>query len=1421
MKPIKGLSMDTRPEDQPEGSYPFGKNGVQYDLKGGVVNEEGFKPLGKFIPAGYQINGILETDTERVIIFFTNNIESGVALHNFKVGINEYEFGDASLPYKLGFNIENYITGEVQRNHKGELICAFTDKVTFPKFINFNSPDTATLNSWKLFPEFQTPIISTVITAGGNTAVGSYYVSVRYIKSDGSVTSFSEVTSAIIVINDNEGDFADKSIQINLSNLDSAYKFIEVAVISKVKGVTSTVLLNKISVISNGVVTYSGDSTHTVITLEEVLTPNAHYDKIGTMAQLNDALYIGNLEKTPDIIDMQVYANLIQLQWKSELAVAIAPGSIATQNSSGKKKGFMHEEAYAFYIRYKLTNSSFTTAFHIPGVKPTASQLLTSTVGTVGGLNALKYEIEDCISIYSSTTLTGITGPYQNKTEVYPNTDEFNSIAQGGEDLRNTPVRHHKMPSLRWCKKYLYANDNSYGIGTLDQLGISALNVQIPPKYANLIVGYEILYAKRSTDNMTNYGTSQVLYGMKKSGDPVTVYTGGHNWNVNGYSLNKDHCRLHGFDLLLNRPGVFPAFLSHQYRMKVNIDTKYSRWSFPTGGAVTDSKGCSVFLADTNVAPNFYQVGTNYVNGLDNPKWVKNHTVLSEYQNSYMETVLAGKLLGPQQVSSSANAAPITGYGITSADVYIANIMDVKKDIYTSFYSQPLISAGDYKLLTDLTPFWHGDVFPANYTYHTYGIMDAQWDVPESLAGGLFAYPEARTRRIVNRFICEVIANHYARYEIPGNIYSKWYDHNLLNSYSSASGSPTSALIYPLDYNSTVDPNQFGYNRGSEGINDFRIADIFNPYKEYISKFPYRVHRGGKLSRQNTRSWRTFLALDYYEMQKNMGFLINLESMEDRLLIHHENALFVTQDKAKLESGLLAVTLGTGDIFQFEPQEVQNNSHGFAGTQHDLACVKTPIGYIFPDARHGELYIYGGKQVETLNQDLHRFIKEYLTISGKNCFNGNSITIGYDQKYRRFLVTVNNVRPKNVTEPYELSLELIKGLTITNDLEITSNGSTANTIIPIGSYVFMNGKFLEYMGLNVPGTTGGTCAPDILDCPAAYNIQHTTIGNLTTVTYDIGASQTSSFSVYEQTNTGWVLLLSGSNGSMGSGMFNFNTVGGVIYKVEVTAECSLEVVGVVTSYVFSDEVVIPPSPICESAGIVQQWINSPAALIPIPAPANTYQPTAFNMAWRIRVNNGTWSPENEMGAYQISAAGNIQSKLGSPLRNLDLLGYACCSIEVEFGNVGSGSWITPVTPTDPSFTGPVYWPGDPLHDMTGLFGIEGLATRAIDDSNVLNVAPGRIGMPLGLATSVLLHQFNITGMDPDVTTQYNGIDHFGNPGINGYSRWTMMNIGWHTGIGVIGGSGGSTATPTTIQDASSIGFNYTNNNELPLIIYKP
>lgn len=1102
MKTNKGLHLDGRPEDQPEGTYPYGKNGIQHDLIGAISNEPGFRKIvTESVPFGYQINGILETDSDLVIVFSTNNLYSCIRLVNLTTGFIVFTFNDQFKPYKLNFSVDRYITGQVQRNYLGELVCAFTDKTTFPKFINFDDPQVAQLKDWNLFPECDFPTVAKKTVSGGFIPVGAYFFAGRYYAKDGTRTSFSQVSSGIGVTSEASQDTADKSIQLTITDMDLSYQFYEIAVLSKRNGVTSAKLIRKVPVLpGTQTVVFTGNDFYEDIPLEEVLVSQVNYDIVGSMAQLNDALYLGKLQKNRLVVDMQKYASMVKLFWVSELIDLENPPQ---ELKEGRKKSLMHGETYAGYIRYKLSDGTFSPSYTIPGIAADAAHLLTSTVATTGGLgNTPVYKVEDCITVYSTADFNGQPGPYLNETELYPNTDDFDSSAVGGEDYRNTTVRHHKMPSLKWCKENLYPTETEYGVTKLDVLGLQAFNVVIPPEYQGVIVGYEILYAKRTVQNMTQYGQGLLLYGHYLSNvlgvpiDATTVYSAGHNWNLQqassqNYRVKQNYMRFHGFDILFNKPGILPSHITAQYKLEAPVDKMYYAFSYPSTGSPSDSVGNSVTKVDmmngtSSNAP------TNNIQALEEPLYLLNNYNYGEYVNQYLESAFVGKLLGaslPLSINANDPGSQGNFSGTPKVQAHVINLSDVKTDLYLNFYTQELVSLGDPLPIGSTTVQYGGDVFINPYTFHTYGIADTAWDIPYSTSSQ-YADPEMRARRVINRFVCESVSNLWTRYEILGNQYSKWFPNTALPVQGAA------LRPYPAEYNGFSDPNQFGYTKGSEVVNDFVSDDIFNPYRVYQTDFPYRIQRGGKLSRENTRSWRTFLPLDYYEMQRNRGFIEHLEGMDDRLLIHMTNALFITQDKGKLEGGMLSITLGSGDIFQFEPQEVQSSKLGYAGTQTDLACIRTPLGYVYADTKQGEFYMYKDKELKMLNEGVHRFLREYLKVLGNNPFTGNGVTLGWDQKYKRILATVKNIRPAgNPTVTIINSSSDIKsigplmGAVNYDDVLYTTNG----TVVP-GGIVFMNNRFLVYKGINnvTPGAESDyACIPDDVPCDAPLDIEVT------------------------------------------------------------------------------------------------------------------------------------------------------------------------------------------------------------------------------------------------------------------------------------------------------------------------------------------
>lgn len=1047
MKGVK-LNRSTRPQEQLEGTYPFGKNGVQDYYLNAAMNEPGFAELD---PTPYTTMGLVETDSKPVL-FSTDDTNSAIGYFNPDTGAYEPIIDDnpANLVNwpadgsRLGFKKANFITGESQRNYKGELVISFTDKVTFPKYLNCTTPAISKLDDLRLFPIFKDPTITLTESFGGNLPPGTYYVAISYERNDGTVTTKSEVSDGVIIPPRSFDQKTDKSVLITITNADTDYDYIRVYVIAKTEDRLKVIELSDLVPASAGTVDilYTGNNLFSEIDLSEVLTESAKYEKVQTIGQLNDSLYVVDLEKEVEINDMQPYASKVKIKWKSELIDVIGAPA---EHVRGIKKSFMHEEVYAVYIQYHLVKGGYTKAFVTMGEAPTVGDLANSTEATTGGspTAVAKYKVEDTIHTFDGVSKTGVTGVWQNGVETYPDTADFDATSIGGNNYRNVKVLHHKMPSIRWCKANLYAAETEYGKTKLDLLGIYAEGVTIPAKYTGIIDGYRLLYAKRTPNSTLIQGQSLLLHGAVNT-DEIAIATGAANIYTTGGNFRAvvfhqgigdydddleltqvrlNTMRLHSFDLLFNKPSINPTFISNQLRLRRN-DIKTQGY-LEDGNIGEGNDGPIAFLIEYNrgINPVVPTAGT-LMRYITSSFYLENGLNISKFDNNGHEACFAGTLAGANwPLNNSSSGIRIRGQNFTEANVgaptfeetYLVNLLSLKSDVYMNFYSQKLIPAGKYIAIGASTAFFGGDTFLCDYTYHTYGRHDSI-DTEGSGVQGI---------KVVRRFICESASNIHLRYEIVGNQYSKWYPKTALSLQASATITFTNPIIpvnpfsYVVPFERSKEPNQFGYSRDLNALNEFLTLEIFNPFREIINKFPYRIHRGGKLSRQNKpRSWRTFLPLDFYECQKNMGRIINVDSINDRLIIHHENALFLTQDKAKLDAGILSITLGTGDIFQFEPQMPVDTKHGYAGTQHELACVKIPLGYVFCDAKQSKIFILQ-KDLKDISEGLELFLESNLNFPGINTFIGNGLTIGWDDKYGRILFTCKN-EEKDFTVSYNV-----------------------------------------------------------------------------------------------------------------------------------------------------------------------------------------------------------------------------------------------------------------------------------------------------------------------------------------------------------------------------------------------------------------
>jgi hypothetical protein len=216
----------------------------------------------------------------------------------------------------------------------------------------------------------------------------------------------------------------------------------------------------------------------------------------------------------------------------------------------------------------------------------------------------------------------------------------------------------------------------------------------------------------------------------------------------------------------------------------------------------------------------------------------------------------------------------------------------------------------------------------------------------------------------------------------------------------------------------TIDPDQsndYTYNISYLKSNDFRQPGIYTDETVTFPSLPYRVVRSfAQADDADDINLRYFPALDSFEQTRSRGEIVNIQSFNDRLIIHHELGLMVTRGQEKLATSSGEIVFGSGDIFATKPQEVVPSPDGYAGTQHQLSCLLTPSGYFFADESQGKIFQYTDKLVNIGALGLADYLKENLTIR-KDLASTEAITgfypgiqTSYDPRFERVIFHLRN-----------------------------------------------------------------------------------------------------------------------------------------------------------------------------------------------------------------------------------------------------------------------------------------------------------------------------------------------------------------------------------------------------------------------------
>ncbi len=397
-------------------------------------------------------------------------------------------------------------------------------------------------------PTISLPCIKPVVVSdGGSLIAGSYQFAIQYTNDKGQgYTPYYSITNSVGIFRQRYGlDFnfqTDKSIKLIISNLDTKFKYFNLAVIKTINGIVDPELAGTFEILKDSTeVVYSGNNkTQINLTIDDIFQKYPHYETASEVNVVGDTIMWANL-KSDKRINYQSVANAIVINWGTYQIPYTESQSYNNGVNSALYRGYMRDEVYALEIVFELKNGQQTDGFHIPGRVSVAGDLT-----PISNDDVIITERDSCViddttqpkwKVYNTGSVTGFdpaflaaedpdcyTGPYQYGKMGYWESEKFypcNPKIWGA--LSNTPIRHHKFPD----NLITHIHDNNptqidkefdhkiYPIGIridLNNIKQAILNSDLTDDQKSKIIGYRIIRSDRV--NNKSVIAKGLLYNM-------------------------------------------------------------------------------------------------------------------------------------------------------------------------------------------------------------------------------------------------------------------------------------------------------------------------------------------------------------------------------------------------------------------------------------------------------------------------------------------------------------------------------------------------------------------------------------------------------------------------------------------------------------------------------------------------------------------------------------------------------------------------------------------------------------------------------------------------------------------------------------------------------------------------------------------
>jgi hypothetical protein len=487
----KNLHTDNSLVDQPKGTTRFVLNGVNETEQGDrnfIANEES-NEICYPIPDGYILLGktYIGNGKTAILSVSSDEIDSEIGIAdddcNYVTHVN-----DANSPdnQKLNFKISHQIDVIYRLRRGCENTIYFVDgDNNKPRYYNFDKPEQFQDNNgdwdsnrFELIRSYQdVPIFENieVLDSGGKLEPGSYNVAIQYLDEDLNPTEWITTSNIINIFNDDlsneyldirgsinsdtdyiDFDITNKSIKVELGDLDQSFLFYRLAFIEATNGTgfVSAVNYTENIPITKDFFIYTGVNFATSGTEEEIQAFQLIIDSAGSIEQIENRLILGNIRgKSIDFCKLQKYASRIKTDMitRKIFSNVISDGNPKSPTVTMEAAGYMPGEIYSFGIVYVFSDGSTSPVYHIPGKNPNTG----NNVVFAPGDNVYPMSINN-----------------QSANNTYIDNDscqnnDYWGLDYEGDALNNEPVRHHRFPLRSEIGLDLFSEESSTDSETL------------------------------------------------------------------------------------------------------------------------------------------------------------------------------------------------------------------------------------------------------------------------------------------------------------------------------------------------------------------------------------------------------------------------------------------------------------------------------------------------------------------------------------------------------------------------------------------------------------------------------------------------------------------------------------------------------------------------------------------------------------------------------------------------------------------------------------------------------------------------------------------------------------------------------------------------------------------------------------------